>query len=116
MTHTHAHMHAHTRGVEAGMEADREGGRKGMFVVSSPWDCSKYFTLHPLAHLFIPVQSRIQLCCGYFTKTIRIYIYSVLHIAKYTFIQLNELWQRWVKQIAKSSKRQQDGSNSGFHD
>ena len=43
------------------------------------------------------------------------YIYSPLHIARYSSIQLNELWQRLVKQIAKASKRQQDGSNSGFH-
>ena len=44
------------------MEPDREGGRqadkKGMFVVSSPLYCSKCFTLHPLAYLFIPTPSR----------------------------------------------------------
>ena len=63
---------------EAGRQTDREGGekagrlggrregrqtsRKGMFVVFSPWDCSKCFTLHPLAELFIPNPSRLHCC------------------------------------------------------
>ena len=36
--------------------------KKGMFLysaVSSPLDCSKRFTLHPLADLFIPAPTRL---------------------------------------------------------
>ena len=40
------------------MLSNKRSKGKGMFLysaVSSPWDCSNRFTLHPLADLFIPI-------------------------------------------------------------
>ena len=34
-----------------------------------------------------------------------------LSVARYSFIQLGELWQRGMNEIAKASKRQQEVSN-----
>ena len=39
-----------------------------------------------------------------------------VHISVYSFIQLSELWQRGVNEIAKVSKRQQQDSNPGSLD
>ena len=36
-----------------------------------------------------------------------------LFVARYSFIQLSELWQRGVNEIAKASKRQQEDTNPG---
>ena len=44
------------------------------------------------------------------------FIYPRLYVARYSFIQLSELWQRGVKEIVKASKRQQDDSNPGSLD
>ena len=100
------------------MEADREGGRqirmKIMFIVSSPLYCSKCFTLHPLPHLFIPTPSRVLWeALSHAAVTARRPFIRIITTAysQVPFIQTNELWQRSVKQIAKASKRQQDGSN-----
>ena len=42
--------------------------------------------------------------------------YIHLSVARYSFIQLSELEQRRMNEIAKASKRQQKDSNSGFLD
>ena len=39
--------------------------------------------------------------------------YPLLSVAGYSFIQLRELWQRGMNEIAKVSKRQQEDSNPG---
>ena len=49
-----SYAHTHAR-----WEGDRQIGRKSIFVLSSPLYCSKCFTLHPLAHLFMPTPSRL---------------------------------------------------------
>ena len=54
-------------------------------AVSSPWDCSKPFTLHPLADRFIPTptqhlwEASIQPCSNYCTKTIRSHICTTVY-------------------------------------
>ena len=69
--------------------------KKGTFLysaVSSPCDRSKRFTLHPPADMFIPRLSQLLFI-------------STVCIARYSFIQLSELWQRGVINLAKGSKR-----------
>ena len=44
------------------------------------------------------------------------YVYPPLSVARYSFIQLSDLWQRRVKVIAKTSKRQQEDLNPGSLD
>ena len=39
-----------------------------------------------------------------------------LSVARYSFIQLSELWQRGMDEITKASKRQQEDSNPGSLD
>ena len=63
---------------------------KGMFLysaISSTWDCSRPFTLHPLAHLFIPLSlfsgkhsATLQLLCEDYPFT-----YPPLSVARYSF-------------------------------
>ena len=51
----------------------------------------------------------IQPCCNYCAKNIRSNIRLCLQLD--SFIQLSELWQRGMTEIAKASKRQQVDSN-----
>ena len=39
-----------------------------------------------------------------------------LSVARYSVLQLSELWQRGMKEIAKASKQQQEDSNPGSLD
>ena len=55
-------------------------------AVSPPWDCSKHFTLHPLADLFIPTTSQLR------WESIRSFKHHPLSVARYSFIKLSELW------------------------
>ena len=76
-------------------------------AVSSPWDCSKCITFHPLADLFIPTPfrllweafSNLQLLLGNYA-----FKYPHLSVARYSFIQLSEPLQRGMNEIAKDSK------------
>ena len=84
-------------------------------MVSTHSDCSKHLTLPPLADLFIPTPSQtslgsIQPYCNYCTKTSFTY---PPFVARYSFIQLSELWQCGVDRIAKVSKWQQEDSDPG---
>ena len=80
-------------------------------AVSGPQDCSKRFTLHPLADLFIPRPS--QLLWEVFShaaiaaRRLFVHISTTVCIDRYSFIQLSELWQRGVIKLAKGSKRPQ---------
>ena len=74
-------------------------------VVSSPRDCLKRFTIHHLADLFIPSPTQCRPCFHYCVKTSR------SHIFRYSLIQLSELEQCGVHQIAQVLKRQQLGYN-----
>ena len=56
----------------------------------------------------------IQPCCNYCIKTICSDIH--LSVARFSFIQLSELWQRGMKEIAKVSKLHQEDSNPGSVD
>ena len=62
-------------------------------AVSSPRDCSKHFTLHPLADLFIPKPSRLL-------HEDYLFRHPPLSVAMYSVIQLSELWQRGMNEIA----------------
>ena len=44
------------------------------------------------------------------------FAYPPMSVAKYSCIQLSELWQCGVNEFAKVSKQQQDDSNSGSLD
>ena len=95
---------------------------KGTFLhnaVSSHWDCSKRFTLHPLLDLFIPTPTRL-LWEDSATLQLRHEDYSFtcpsMSAARYSCVQLSELWQRGMNEIAKASKRQQEDSNPGSLD
>ena len=74
------------------------------------------FTFHIIADLLIPTPS--QLLCEAFSHAAitvrRLFRYPPLSVARYSFIQLSELEQRRMNEIAKASKRQQEDSNSGF--
>ena len=78
--------------------------RKGLFLysaVSSPWDCSKRFTIHPLADLFIPRPSHSALSHTTITaQELPIH----MSVARYSFTQLSELWQCGVNETAKVKK------------
>ena len=93
---------------------------KGTFLCSagfSPWDCSKRFTLHPLADLFIPTPSGLLWeAFSHVAITARRLSILIFASAWYSFIQLTELWQRGMNEIAKASKRPQEGSNPGSPD
>ena len=88
---------------------------KGTFLyiaVSSPWDCSKRFTLHPLADLVSGKHSAtLQLLREDYS-----FRCPPLSVARYSFTQLNELWQHEMNEIAKPSKWQQEDSNPGSLD
>ena len=92
---------------------------KGLFfysTVSSPWDCSKCFTLHPWqtcsfqGHFDFSGKhsAMLQLLCEHYS-----FRYPPLSVARYSFIQLVELWQHGVNRIA-SFKWQQEALNLGF--
>ena len=85
-------------------------------AVSSPWDCSKHFTLHLLTDLFIPAPFRLLWEALLLLLEDYSYIYPSLYVARLSFIQLNELWQRETNEIAKASIRQQEDSNPGSLD
>ena len=80
-------------------------------AVSSPWDCSKRFTLHPQADLFIPrpFQFLWEVFSNVAINARRLFVHvsTTVCIARYSFIQLSELWQRGVIKLAKGSKRPQ---------
>ena len=78
-------------------------------AVSSLWDCSKHFTLHPLADLFIPTP--ICLLWEAFSHAAitvqRLIVHiSALSLARYSFIQLGELWQRGMNESLETAARQ----------
>ena len=87
-------------------------------VVSSPWDCSKRFTLHPLADLFIPTPSWLLWeafshaeTFSHFAKTIdcRSSFSCKWVPARYSFTA------EWTAATwgVKASKRQQEDFNPG---
>ena len=85
---------------------------------SSPQDYSKYFTLHLLADLFIPFQLLWEpfshaaiIARGLFVK-----IATSVCIARYSFIQLSELWQHGMNKIAKAMNWKQEDLNPGSLD
>ena len=85
---------------------------KGMFLysaASSSWDCSKRFTLHPPAVLFIPMPSRplweAFSHAAITTQRLFLFIYPPLSIARYPFIQLSELRQCGVNETTPETKR-----------
>ena len=53
----------------------------------------------------------IQPHCNYCAKTS--FRYPPLSVARYSFIQLSELWPCGMNEIAKASKWQQEDSNQG---
>ena len=71
--------------------------KKVLFLYSTVlYDCSEHFTLHLLADLFILIVNTIsnflrstQPCCNYCVKTS--FTYPPLSVARYSFVQLNEL-------------------------
>ena len=71
---------------------------KGTFlygVAYSPWDCSKRFTLHLLAHLFVLTSSRLlwkHSATLQLLREDRSFTNLPLSIARYSFMQLSELW------------------------
>ena len=74
-------------------------------TLSSPWDYSRRFTLHPLANLFIHAPSRLSLS-GKHSATLRennSFTYMPLFVARYLFIQLSEPWQRRRTKIEGST-------------
>ena len=84
--------------------------------VSSSWDCSKCFTLHPLADLFIPMPPRLPweaFSHTAITAQIYLFTYPPRSIARHSFIQLSELRQRGVNEIVQALIQQQEDSNPG---
>ena len=66
------------------------------------------YTSPPLADLFISTSlGSIEPRFNYCVKTIRSHLSITVCIARYSFIQLSELWQRGVIKLAKGSKRPQ---------
>ena len=83
-----------------------------MGTVLSPvfFNCSKRFTFHPLADLFIPRPSQLlweAFSHAAIARRLFVHISTTVCIARYSFIQLSELWQRGVIKLAKGSKRPQ---------
>ena len=75
-------------------------------AVSNPRDCSKRFTFHPLADLFIPNPPHLFWeAFAHSAISARNYCFKYPHmpLASYSFVQLNELWQRNC-QIRNGSK------------
>ena len=68
------------------------------------------------ADLFIPTPSRLS---GRHSTTLQLqredysFTHLPLSVARYSFIQLSELWQRGMNEITKASKRQPEDSNPG---
>ena len=92
---------------------------KGMFLysaVSSPWDCSKRFTLHSQQtcsfHCHFDFSGKHSAMLELLREDYS-FRYSPLSVARYSFTQLSELWQRGKSKIAKASKWQQEDSNPG---
>ena len=91
-------------------------------LLSCPWDCSKRFTLPrgrpDHSNAISTSLGSIQPCTH--THTLHedfSFRYPSLSVARYSFIQLSELWQRGMNEIAtKVSKRQQEDSNLGSLD
>ena len=118
---THTHRLPNAMGVKI-IISNMPNSKKGKFLynaVSSPWDCSKRFTLHPwqtcsFQHHFDlsgKHSATLQLLReDYWVK------YPPLSVARYSFIQQSELWQRGINEFAKASKRQQEDSNPGSLD
>ena len=73
--------------------------------------------LYILADLFIPIS-----ICGKHLATLQLldeeysFTYPPLSVAMYSFIQLSELWQCGVNEIAIASIRQPEDSNPGSLD
>ena len=87
----------------------------GMFsysAISSRQHSSMRFTLHPKTYQLIPTQAFIHVAITARRLFIHI-IYPPVSLARYSFIQLSELWQRGVNKIAQVSKRQQEDSSTG---
>ena len=73
----------------------------------------------PPTDLFIQVPNSISLgsiqpSYNYSTKTICSHIH--LSVARYSFVELSELWQHGMNEIAKALKWQQEDSNPGSLD
>ena len=93
-----------------------------MFIynaVSSPWDCSKRFTIRPWQTRSF--QRHLDFS-GKHSATMQLlredysFKYPPMSAAKYSGIQLSDLWQCGVNEIAKVSKRKQEDSNPGSFD
>ena len=92
---------------------------KGIYsAISSPWDYSKHFTLHPLADLFQRQLDFSWKHSGMLQLLHKDYSfrYPLLFVARCSFIQLSELRQCGMDGIAKALKRQQEDSNPGLLD
>ena len=81
-------------------------------VVFGTCDRSKH--LDTLQLLLIPLPTRLQPRCYYYAKTILAYVSTT--VARYTFIQLNELEQRVVNEIVHALTQQQEDLNPDPHD
>ena len=85
-------------------------------AVSSPWDCSKHFTLHLQQtcsfqrHFDFSGKHSAMLQLLHEDCSFR---YPSLSVARYLFMQLSELWQSGMYEIAKALKRQQEDPNPG---
>ena len=81
-------------------------------MVPSPWDSSKRFTLHPLAHLFIQTTTQpLWEAFSHATITVQrlfVHIHPPLFIPRYSFTQPSELRQCRVTQISHVSQQQQE--------
>ena len=78
-----------------------KGNHTCMFLnsVPSPWDCSRRFTLHPLADLFIPAPTRLLL------EAFSHAVYCAKTIHSYFHHCLSELEQRGENENDETSKR-----------
>ena len=66
--------------------------------------------------ILVPSIVFVVCVCVHVRVCVSSYVYPPLSVARYSFIQLSDLWQRRVKEIAKTSKRQQDDLNPGSLD
>ena len=85
-------------------------------AVSSPWDCSKRFKLHPLADMLIPTPfGFLWEAFSHAAITAR-RLFVQISISVCSQVQLSELWQLGMNEIAEASKRQEGDPNQGSLD
>ena len=87
-------------------------------AVSSPWDCSKRFTIHPWQTCSFQHHFDFSGKHPATLQLLREDIRSDFHLCMwpgraYSFIQLSELLQRGMNEFAKTSRRQREYSNPG---